>query len=591
MTIFAPSRGFRRVLRWLFVVALGWTAGARAADPAAPAGGDVVTLPPLIVEWKNAPLRWRYLELPGFELLTVCGDETAADFARRNRRLGELLHALVPGQFLFRSAVPEIHVLFNEETGRARSQEVIAEMVKAQGAKVESDGKVRLHQPDAPLELELPGILRGMPLRPRQPRQIFFLPNLRLGDPDSLAVFSIAPDNTSSLTFGYAEDRVRFLLEARTPALPEWYVAGVLGLFRRAEFGQNEVVLQPLIWRSAAESRALAYDRQRPRVLLPVADLLAGRRPAPGTTLTETDEIWAAQCALFVRWALAEEKGSRREALEKFVARLDCEAPTEALFQECFGLDFSDVRDRLSDYLPEAVDHRAKLPVPASPRAPKIVPRPATAAEIARIRGNWERREIAYVRAQHPYLVDNYIAQARATLHRAYDTGERDPGLLAEMALTELEAGDPEAARRLLEAAGVDGLVRPLALFELARLRYEAVPADQAVLTSEQAAAVQRPLRAALKLEPPLRGAYVLLAALATRSATAPDAAELALLAQGARLFPQESNYVLRAIYFNHTGGRTEVARELAELGGRWADDAATRQRFERVQKDLAALP
>ncbi len=62
-------------------------------------------------------------------------------------------------------------------------------------------------------------------------------------------------------------------------------------------------------------------------------------------------------------------------------------------------------------------------------------------------------------------------------------------------------------------------------------------------------------------------------------------------LTEGARLYPDASDYVLRVIYLNSTGGQPGVARELAELGRRHATDPAMRQRFERVQAELAAAP
>src|SRR5207253_1282009 len=107
----------------------------------------------------------------------------------------------------------------------------------------------------------------------------------------------------------------------------------------------------------------------------------------------------------------------------------------------------SDMRDTLSDYLSPAIRERIDL---TSQAAMADQPRPkfrrATDLEIARIRGDWERLEIGYVRKKSSWLVDKYIGQAKATFAHAYDHGERDPRLLAGMGLTEMETGNPTGA-------------------------------------------------------------------------------------------------------------------------------------------------
>lgn len=571
----------------LTVVLMTVTAGRAApAAKAAPATSEeVVALPPLVVEWRHAPLRWRYLELPGFELLTVCSDETAVSFAARNRRLAELLRVLVADRFLLHSVVPETHVLFHEETGRARSQEVIEAMVQAQGLKLQPDGTLQMRPQ---IEASTMGLRVGtLPPISVRPRQVIFLPNMRLGDRDSLAVFSILPRSASGLTFGYAVDRLEFLLEERAPALPPWFITGLLGVFRQARLGENEVTLDRLRWLDESESRALAADSDQPRRLLTIPELLAGRRAVSDAAVPETAAIWEAQCTLWMRWVLADPQGRRRAALEKFVDRLEREAPTEMLFRECFGLGFADMRDRLSDYLPVATARRLELPAPAAAPLPRLNPRPATPLEVARIRGNWERREIGYVRARYPSLAESYLLKARATLRRAYDTGERDPRLLAELGLTELEGGDPAEARRFLEEAVAGGVVRPRAAYELARLRYAALPAGDAALSAAQVATVLEPLHVAQALAPPLREAYALLAAVWGRSPTPPPAADLARLNAGVGLFPQASAYVLRVILFNVAQGDLAAAQHAAHLGELHAVDAAQRERFAQVRAEL----
>lgn len=552
-----------------------------ASLPVARAAEEIVTLPPLMVEEKANPLQWRYLEVPGLQLLSVCQDSTALAIVQRHHRLEELLTVLLPDRFCATTAVPEAQILFNEETGRAHSREIISEMLKREGARAGADGVVTLPTGD------------DRSPRGRPPQQIRFLPNLRMWDLDATAVFMILHENSSAPTsFTFALDRVAFLIERRTPALPDWFVEGLLGLYARTALRENDIVIEPAKWLSDDESTALARDPERPRTLFPMHQLLTHRRPRIPEEASDQDQVWRAQCALFVRWAVAEKTGVRKEALWKFVDRLETEPLSEALFREHFGMGFADARDRLSDYLPQAVQARLTLDGPKTKPLPRLKFRPATDLEVARIRGRWERMEIPYVRKRYPELAENYVEQARRTLRRVYDRGERDPQLLAELGLTEIDAGNPDGAREFLEAAVHARVVRPRADLELARFRYQAVPglADPATkLTAEQAGEILAPLHAGRLAQPPLVEIYSLMAEVWTRRAVPPTGEELAILSDGARLFPHASALVLRAIQLNKLSGQLVAAMALADTGLRHAREPAMRERFELVRQELAA--
>src|SRR5438045_766896 len=68
-------------LRRLGIVIALLGASASAAIPVA--DETAVALPPLLVEARGIPLRWRYLALPGLEMLSVCDDSTSEKFVRR----------------------------------------------------------------------------------------------------------------------------------------------------------------------------------------------------------------------------------------------------------------------------------------------------------------------------------------------------------------------------------------------------------------------------------------------------------------------------------------------------------------------------
>ncbi|MEO7415286.1 MAG: hypothetical protein ABIZ81_18230, partial [Opitutaceae bacterium] len=514
----------------------------------------VVMLPPMTVTDQGAPLKWRYLEMPGLEILSVCDDSTGIAFAQRLRRLDDVLRVILPPRFIVRTAVSETMILLDEKTGQARSREVLADMSK--------NGKTRVR----------------------------FLPNLRLIDLDATGVFAIVQPN-SSTSFTYAKDRIAFLLERRVPRLPGWFVEGLLGFYEQLELTDRNVDIRPAVWISGEESMALRNDSERPRTLLPLPEFFARQRTKVEKP-TELDRVWRAQCALFVRWATVENKGSNKEALWKFVDRLEQEAPTEALFRECFGIGYSDMRDQLSDYLSTATEERTALAAPPTPRQ-RLRFRAATDLEVARIRGEWERMEIAYVRARTPMYVDKYIEQARRTLGKAYERGEKDPRLLASLGLTEVDSGNPGSARLFLEAAVQAKVVRPRAYYELARLRYEAIVTEigpEKRLTERQTTEVMAPLLAARRQQPPLPQIYALMANTLARSEAPPTAEQLATLHDSARSFPWITELMLRTIVFHVAGGQPAAAANLVDLALPHTTDPETRAKLERARAGLAGI-
>lgn len=571
------KRGGRRravAVACAVILSAGATLGAGETGAAPVSEEAPLLLPPMMIEEHAERLPWRHAELPGFEILSVCGDGVTREFMRRFHRLEQMLLMIVPPEFLATSSVPEAMILFNEELGRARSQEVVADMLRRHGLKMPTG------------ELVLPDFLREM----RPGRRVEFLPNMRLSDVDAMAGFAAVRDGEARrMTFEFHTDRIAYLLERRVPALPDWLVEGVLGFIGRTNCRETSIEVQPAEWISKERVHGLATERDWPRTLWPMQELLAGVRPAKGGERSELTDVWRAQCALFVRWAIVEHGGARREALWTLAKRMEGEPLSEELFRECFGLGFADVRDRLSDYLPEAVGRGTTLRVPKLAEMPAVRFRTPEDAEVARIRGDWERLEIALVRNRFPELTETYTEQARRTLRRQYERGARDPQLLAVLGLTECDAGNPAGARWFLEAAAQARVVRPRVYFELARIRYDEAMAGVAAdgLTAEQVAHVLEPLTVIRQMAPPLPQAYVLMAEVWTRSAEPPGVDDLAWLNEGVRQFPRVSPLVLRTIYLNVTVESFGPARALADAGLLHAKEAEMRALFERVRAEL----
>ena len=568
---------YRRRPLFAFAAALLLGPGVAGAAEA-----SVIALPPYLVEETAKPLPWRYAEVAGMEVLSSCPERLTRQLVANHHRLHALLGEMVPPALQLKMTAPRTLLFVDSSHLPPTSQEVIAQMA------LTAVDQQRLDQVAVPID---DGRLRRRPPPPRYT----FLPNLRLWDRDSQALFAVVKEsefdpNRVALT----PDYVAYVLSHRLPALPPWYVSGVLTLFSRARFSEDALTLERLDWLSASGSAALLTGPAANRALLPLPDFFAGELSASDPALGEGLSLWQAQAALFVRWGLAGRGGPRRAALATFVARAAVEPLTESLFQECFAMDFATAWKQLTEHLPEAMRERLPLRPAQRPRLPDYSLRPANELEIARLKGEWERLEISYVKAQFPALVQKYVEQARRTLMRAYDRGSRDPRLLATIGLCEVDAGDDVAARAFLEDAVTrTPTLRPRAGLELARLRFAAAGAPRSDagpgLAPAQAQSVLAPLVAAREQDPPLVDAYTLMADVWTACAQPPTRADLTLLEEGVRMFPRDRELVLRTAALNLRLGHHDTARWLITLGLTLAPDAAARTRFEALQAQVDA--
>jgi hypothetical protein len=210
------------------------------------------------------------------------------------------------------------------------------------------------------------------------------------------------------------------------------------------------------------------------------------------------------------------------------------------------------------------------------------------------LRGEWERLEIPYVRGKHPQFVGHYTDQARLTLRRAYDRGERDPGLLAARALCELDAANEPEARILLEQAVAARPVRPRVYFELARLRWAELVGQgpgTRLLTPAEIRPIVEPLRTAITQAPPLPEAFMLLADAWLRCAEPPPAAEMSAIAVSARLFVRIPAIGFRVALLQARQGRRAEAAAVIGNALPFVLDADQRRRFEQLESMLATVP
>jgi hypothetical protein len=566
----------------------------------------VVALPPFVVTDEMAG--WRYARIPGSEILSRCSDRITAELIAQDYSLHELLKLMLPARLQFRSVVPTTFLYFSERGGSPVSNDLLNSLQRRakemEARPLKADGR---QQDDLKFER---------------------LPNYTFRDQDAESTFCVwSEGNDDPFQLMLEPAYIRFLLTNRAPSLPPWFIEGMLKVYDHVTMRTSRsleqdtlpgdpddsysITFHPMTWVSADLTRALLKNPRMKVELLPLADLFSDRpmavRDRARSSLNRADAIqpgipdWLArqydytdnlrlsEAAWFIRWALNGEE-PRRRSMWNFVERASTGHVSEAMFRECFGLGYREMETEFRDYLSHAVGGSFTLRPEKYPELDPIEMADATDAQLSRIKGDFNRLEIAYVRARYPELTSKYVDQARRTLHRAYDAGERDPRLLAELGLCECDAGNDAAARPYLELAVRANVMRPRAYCELARIRFAAFRADDAKarITPEQRDAILAPLLAMQALKPAFAEGYELMAEAWIQSGTTPDQAQLARLEAGLALFPRQGRLILSVALIQASQGRLREALALVVRGLQVTEDSLTRARLLELQGILA---
>lgn len=556
--LFSREKWFGR-LACALCASAGLNLPLRAADP------QPVELPPMLVEESVSSVPWLHVSVGGTQFLSRCSESTTNAFIEAWLAKMQLMRVLVPEEFLVQMDVPAVCILYSQDLNTTVSAEIQRELQAGDGREANS---------------------------PRSER-VNIAPNMRLSDRDMHATIVYIDEALfDASTLSIAPGHVRFLLRGRVPDLPTWLIEGVERAWRGADFVLEPITLRPLVWNNSTESDALSSDPQHPRAPLPANELFA-TEPARHAENQHRRrmETRASTQELFFRWAIVSGP-STREALWKFVRAVNGPV-TEEMFEAHFGFGFSDLRDRLSDYLPKAVEEYFRLDSGRLPPLPRFELERATPNEIARVRGEWERLAIGHVQRRLPQVREPYVAQARRTLRRAFDAGDRDPRLLAILGLCEIEAGNEAGARQFLEWATAGNVVRPRAYLELARIRFAELRRDgpeTRIFSYTEIAPVLEPLRRGIKQAPPLPETFILLAEAWSRCEMSPNTEEFAELQTGAQLYARRPNvaYPIALALARH-GKKAEAAAALNACAGHAADDA-TRTGMARLRTELAAV-
>lgn len=493
---------------------------------------SAVRLPPLIVEQTYHGGAWRYAQVPGFEILSRCNDRTTVQLVVAFLHARDALGTLLPERFQLRFDAPQALILYDDELWRAATKEA-TELLLKKGFSIPAPTPAA--EDDRSAIATLSALAEPDAKRIPEKFTTRYFANLRLTDADATTTFAVISHTELDPRQTFLTPRyVGQALGAHRPALPNWFTAGFLAFYQHLTFQETELILARL------------PDEEHGEKLIPLADFFSSGNGIPPTA----QSVWLFEAELLVRWCL-DPASKSSEAFWKFLDELPRTSNVTESFTRCFGLTPLDAIERLEEYRKNASAGTArwKLNLPTS--HPPVAIRDATWSEVARIKGEWERLVARYVRKEMPAFESIYSNQARQSLRRAYDRGDRDGQLLASLALLELEDGNADFARELIEAAVGKAVVRPRVYFECAKLRYDEELGrsrrNDGKLVSEQTKHVLEPLLTAAKQAPPLAQVYELIADVWTNSVETPHDSDLAVVDEGVSLFPESNALTSRA--------------------------------------------
>jgi len=510
----------------------------------ATAGGGITVLDPVFVEASTGN-PWQYISLPGFEIISHCPESFNETYARALQMATAARLALLPAPFWGEMPTPIKIVLYNrppERLGGVYSTSPIDLSWSPEDGAILGSGSIQLSHP------------------------------VTVGDGDTFINCGNYWDLESESSNLSVDLDSAIRIGGRTPHFPAWFIAGLEGpcgllanrLVESTPFG-SLVVLPNARWISSAETIAIQdgagkepKDRgsRRHRMPLTLGEVFSGSVPAGQR------DAWNSEAALFVRWGLY--KSGRRQAFLNFVDQATREPVTEQMFQKHLGIGYAEARERLSDFLPAAVNESIRVPI-AAPPDEDLRTREATSDEVARIIGDWGRLEGRVEGPQYFEYRRECLDQADRLFERASSRRNGDPLFLAAFGLYELQVGDSLRARKALEAATAAGVVRPRAYVELARMQLDAAlpSAQEGVgdLSDAEFAEILGLLTTARLQMPSLLSCYFVLARALEHAPANPAREHLRALDEAVRLFPQNATLAYKvATLYKRLGHVAEAA-------------------------------
>ncbi len=549
------------LLAWSFATAL------RAQAPADAPTGEIVKLPAYSVSESlivQPPEPWRYARMGDFEFFSNGSDAATTRLAARLYRFQSLFRELFP---LAKSlpALPVTIVLCG-------AGDKFSTLTPAQGPANANTASASFFAAD-PDQAVIVIDLQAQELDLNQPGQV----SSTTPGVDPTSDNSNVPGAEPSTNGGVMVNHDRLILRgyihsilARVqPRLPPWFTEGLAQLYSRLD-------ISPDSYRFEKFDDAFGRFFQQ-RQILPLSQLFAIGYDSP-EFLQPINGAFPAESLAFVHLCLYGSGQRYRQPLFDFVARLNREPPSEKLFAELFHQSTVSMATAIRAYVDTGSYSSPDSPLPKPIELPAFALRDATDAEVGRIKGDTLR-------------LAGRLADARVQLLSPYQRKHTDARLLAAIALLDRTEHHSALAQHNLAFATQAGVDLPGAYIYLAQLRLAELTATAAPIPDAQVAELLRLLATAHE-RPPLRAdLFRTIADVWLGSATVPKPENLLVLNEGVRAFPADADLVHTAARAKLRAGAAADATSLANLGLRFARDAATRTRFQQLLATLPPVP
>jgi hypothetical protein len=508
----------RAMLNSLFIPAATIGLVSYAADVVTEA--EPYVLPPFEVTEVPPGLPWKYVQADDVEMLTLWPRDKSEDVLRAELRGRMLFPKALQGE---RTMAPAI-ILFDATI--TKSPKASLNITRR------SEGYARLSPT---------GGFRGWD------------GGIRAYDGDAV-VIAMRSGGTNLATTHISHGLSEMSLHECRPEQRTWLYEGIFGgggvYSMVGYYGErDEVRFASLLWINTEETEKLKRNPRAVPELIPLGRFF-NDPPPDQTKEPQAYAFWVSQARLFTHWALVARTKPAIDASSfwRFANDSRLGPITDERFKAYFGRDFATAIDELKKYLPQAVKTGADRALPglhSSLQNRRFNFRDATEAEVARIKGNFERMEANRLRNSAPDLAKRYEEAARKTLSRAMHFMPVDNRLYAILGQLEYDSGHITEARRNLERANESGDLTTWGLLDLAQLRMQEVLATLPADMGMPPHAVEQLLTllfAARDRKPLLVDTYRLIGEVWSRSAVTPSRDQLAVLDEGLQFFPWDDS-------------------------------------------------
>ncbi|MEO7414357.1 MAG: hypothetical protein ABIZ81_13475 [Opitutaceae bacterium] len=544
---------------WLLTLALPASLSRAAAPTAQATAEEVVQLPAFVVDGKAAnPVQWLYAEVAGVEILSCL---PLAD-------TNWVVNALRDQSRLFAWGLPP-----NLRSPARRTQLVLD---------------------DRPLTSLRLSLQKSSSARDTLNGGRSVIIGMALHDWDFSSTYLNGTAGRSSIFSGTQSEVAKFgasvigtastAMWRQTPT-PPWLIpfwGGGIDLYAR-----NDNV-------TFTRMRDSAPNKSSPENNLPLPSLaVAFRDPEwlpterkPTTTSADEAGEW------FVRWAVYADEGSHRGSFWNFVKASTIQSEVDdALVRQHFGLSLAELDERVRKFRTEsqaAPDRR--IPVGLGPIPPTPATRAATDVEIARILGQWTLVALR----KNPEFIGPLSGAARRMIDNVRPPQRNEAQLTALLGLVELQAGQIDTARPLLESVSEFGGLDARSRFEIAQLRYKDAIANAGSAGDKfnpaQVAQILAPLAVFRSTPPGNPDPLALVARTWAQAAEKPAREELLEFFRLARAYPRNLEILLPTAQLCFQQNLDEEAADLATIALQSAQpDAGARATLDELRQQIAA--